>query len=100
MTAMSCKDHDMYAAKSQFITHLMGRVLGQQGLKPTPVDTKGFESVLSLVDSITSDSYDLFFGLYNYNSYSPGVIADLRKAMDEVEEGLRGADSNNSSNPR
>lgn len=89
MKAMSCTDHDMYAAKSQFITHLMGRVLGQQGLEPTPVDTKGFESILSLVKSTTSDSYDLFYGLYHYNSYSSDIMIDLRKALDEVEKRLR-----------
>jgi arogenate dehydrogenase (NADP+) len=93
MKAMSCKDHDMYAAKSQFITHLMGRVLGEQGLKATPVDTKGFESVLSLVKSTNSDSYDLFYGLYKYNSYSPSVISDLRQAMNDVEAGLESADN-------
>ena len=43
MVAMSCADHDAYAANSQFITHLMGRILGSQGLVPTPIDTKGFE---------------------------------------------------------
>lgn len=89
MTALSCQDHDEHAAKSQFITHLMGRVLGAQGLAPTPVDTKGFESVLALVDSTSSDSYDLFYGLYKYNQYSLDTIFDLRKAMDNVVENLR-----------
>jgi len=92
MKAMSCTDHDMFAAKSQFITHLMGRVLGQQGLEPTPVDTKGFESVLDLVKSTTSDSYDLFYGLYKFNNYSPDIISDLRRAMDDVESKLRGTE--------
>jgi len=89
MVAMSCKDHDDHAAKSQFITHLIGRVLGSQGLKPTPVDTKGFESILAVVNSTTSDSYDLFYGLYKYNNFSPAVIVALRKAMDDVEDRLK-----------
>lgn len=37
MIAMSCKVHDEYTANSQFITHLMGRILGAQGLSATPV---------------------------------------------------------------
>ena len=37
MVSMSCKDHDGFTANSQFITHLMGRILGAQGLKATPV---------------------------------------------------------------
>jgi hypothetical protein len=41
MIEMSCDLHDKYAANSQFITHLTGRILGQQGLQPTPIDTRG-----------------------------------------------------------
>ena len=41
MIEMSCETHDKYAANSQFITHLMGRILGQQGLESTPIDTRG-----------------------------------------------------------
>jgi prephenate dehydrogenase len=41
MIEMSCEQHDRYAASSQFITHLTGRILGQQGLESTPIDTRG-----------------------------------------------------------
>lgn len=41
MIEMSCDLHDKYAANSQFITHLTGRILGQQGLQSTPIDTRG-----------------------------------------------------------
>ena len=37
MVSMSCKEHDSFTANSQFITHLMGRILGAQGLQATPV---------------------------------------------------------------
>eukprot|EP00934_Nitzschia_sp_Nitz4_P006179 Nitzschia sp. Nitz4//scaffold55_size114948//71815//73068//NITZ4_003908-RA/size114948-processed-gene-0.72-mRNA-1//-1//CDS//3329554551//6169//frame0 len=85
MVPMSAKDHDEYAANSQFITHLMGRILGAQGLTKTPIDTKGFESVLQLVDSTTADSFDLFYGLYKYNrKNSKATIRQLRTAMDNV----------------
>lgn len=30
MVEMSCELHDKYAANTQFITHLMGRILGKQ----------------------------------------------------------------------
>ena len=40
MVAISCANHNTYAAKSQFITHLMGRIMGSQGLAPTHIDTK------------------------------------------------------------
>jgi len=89
MEEMTCKDHDMFAAKSQFITHLMGRVLGKQNLMPTPVDTKGFESVLALTHSTNADSFDLFYGLYKYNNYALDTIFSVRSGIDEVVDDLR-----------
>lgn len=88
MVPMSCRDHDEFAANSQFITHLMGRILGAQGLSPTPIDTKGFESVLKLVGTTTADSFDLFYGLYKYNRNSMETIRKLRYSMDDVVEKL------------
>jgi prephenate dehydrogenase len=78
MVPMSCREHDTYAANSQFITHLMGRILGSQGLEHTPIDTSGFQSVLKLVDITTADSFDLFYGLYKYNQNSMATIVQLR----------------------
>lgn len=89
MVPMSCKAHDEYAANSQFITHLMGRILGAQGLSMTPIDTKGFESVLQLVDSTTADSFELFYGLYKYNTNSMSTIEQLKAAMENVVDNLK-----------
>jgi len=89
MVELSCKEHDAYAANSQFITHLMGRILGEQGLQSTPIDTKGFESVLKLVGTTTADSFDLFFGLYKYNQNSMDTIIKLRSSMEDVVRKLK-----------
>jgi arogenate dehydrogenase (NADP+), plant len=85
MVPMSCADHDAYAANSQFITHLIGRVLASQGLESTPIDTAGFQSVLRLVTNTVSDSFDLFYGLYKYNrKNSYETIQQLQAAMNDV----------------
>ena len=98
MVPLSCKAHDEYAANSQFITHLMGRILGAQGLNFTPIDTKGFESVLKLVDSTTSDSFDLFYGLYKYNKNSRETIKNLKAAMDDVVDDLEKLEAQDTGN--
>lgn len=36
-------------------------------LEATPIDTKGFQSLLSLVDNTANDSFDLYYGLFMYN---------------------------------
>ncbi len=50
MVSMSCSEHDEFTANSQFITHLMGRILGAQGLRATPVR---YSSVISYSDSLS-----------------------------------------------
>ena len=89
MVQLSCRDHDEYAANSQFITHLVGRVLGSQGLAQTPIDTSGFQSVLKLIDSTTADSFELFYGLYKYNENSLKTIKQLQTAMADVVQHLK-----------
>jgi len=88
MIEMSCELHDQYAANSQFITHLTGRILWQQNLAPTPIDTKGFQTVLNLVENTCKDSFDLFFGLYFYNSYASSQLQNIREALSQVERQL------------
>lgn len=88
MIEMSCEQHDEYAANSQFITHLTGRILWQQNLSPTPIDTKGFQTVLNLVENTCKDSFDLFFGLYYYNSYASNQLRKIRDALAGVEKQL------------
>jgi hypothetical protein len=88
MIEMSCDQHDEYAANSQFITHLTGRILWQQNLLPTPIDTKGFQTVLNLVENTCKDSFDLFFGLYFYNKYAANQLQKIREALAQVERQL------------
>jgi len=88
MIEMSSEQHDVYAANSQFITRLTGRILWQQDLSPSPIDTKGFQTVLNLVENTCSDSFDLFFGLYYYNEYAGNQLQKIREALSKVERQL------------
>ena len=87
MIEMTCEQNDEYAASSQFITHLTGRILWQQNLVPTPIDTKGFEALMSIRDNVCKDSFDLFSGLYRFNrTNADKQIHAMRKALDEVQD--------------
>lgn len=88
MIEMTCEQHDEYAANSQFITHLTGRILWQQNLVPTPIDTKGFQTVLNLIENTAKDSFDLFYGLYYYNEYAGVQLQKIREALSKVERQL------------
>lgn len=40
--------------------------------------------MLKLIETTTADSFDLFYGLYKFNSRSRDIIVKLRDAMDDV----------------
>ncbi|KAL1194868.1 Arogenate dehydrogenase 1 [Cardamine amara subsp. amara] len=76
MVEMSCAEHDRHAAGSQFITHTVGRILEKLNLESTPVDTKGYETLLKLVENTAGDSFDLYYGLFLYN---PNAMEQLER---------------------
>ncbi|CAK9064829.1 Bifunctional aspartate aminotransferase and glutamate/aspartate-prephenate aminotransferase (PhPPA-AT) [Durusdinium trenchii] len=81
MVDMSCEAHDEAAAGSQFVTHFTGRMLGNLELQKTPIATKGFETLLDLVENTCKDSFDLFSALYKFNPNSSRQLVGLQQAM-------------------
>ncbi|KAF3453064.1 hypothetical protein FNV43_RR03497 [Rhamnella rubrinervis] len=90
MVEMSCSEHDRYAAGSQFITHTMGRILEKLGLKSTPINTKGYETLLKLVENTAGDSFDLYYGLFMYNVNAMEQLEKLDLAFESLKKQLFG----------
>ncbi|KAI5679621.1 hypothetical protein M9H77_00848 [Catharanthus roseus] len=90
MVEMSCSEHDKYAAGSQFITHTMGRVLEKLQLETTPINTKGYETLLDLVENTASDSFDLYYGLFMYNKNAMEQLERLDLAFESLKKELLG----------
>lgn len=90
MVEMTCEEHDRQAASTQFITHTVGRVLGAMDLKPTDINTKGFDSLLNLVNNTANDSFDLYYGLFLYNQNATDELERLEDAFDLVKKQLFG----------
>lgn len=88
MVEMTCEKHDAYAASSQFVTHTTGRMLGALDLGETPINTKGYEQLLTLVENTTHDSFDLYYGLYSYNPSAREQLTRLEDALREVKNNL------------
>lgn len=53
MLEMTCEEHDKLAARSQFLTHTIGRILSEMDVEPTPLDTKGFQKLVEVVGATT-----------------------------------------------
>ena len=88
MVDMTCEEHDRQAASTQFITHTVGRMLGEMGLDSTTINTKGYESLLSLVNNTANDSFDLYYGLFMYNQNATQELQRLEQAFDAVRQQL------------
>ncbi|KAH7314701.1 hypothetical protein KP509_21G016800 [Ceratopteris richardii] len=88
MVEMSCEEHDRHAASSQFITHTVGRILGKLGLNCTPINTRGYETLLDLVNNTCGDSFDLYYGLFMYNVNATEELDRLEIAFDSVKKQL------------
>ncbi|KAL5731195.1 arogenate dehydrogenase (NADP(+)) [Ranunculus cassubicifolius] len=90
MVEMSCEEHDRHAAGSQFITHTIGRILSHLELESTPINTKGYETLLQLTENTVSDSFDLYYGLFMYNVNATDQIENLDRAFETVKQKLFG----------
>ncbi|GJP43521.1 hypothetical protein CLOM_g2971 [Closterium sp. NIES-68] len=88
MVEMTCEEHDKYAAGTQFVTHTVGRVLGKLGLESTPINTKGYETLLNLVENTSGDSFDLYYGLFMYNTNATEELQRVEMAFDAVKKQL------------
>ncbi|CAI5481069.1 unnamed protein product [Closterium sp. Yama58-4] len=88
MVEMTCEEHDKYAAGTQFVTHTVGRVLGKLGLESTPINTKGYETLLKLVENTAGDSFDLYYGLFMYNTNATEELQRLEMAFDALKKQL------------
>jgi arogenate dehydrogenase (NADP+) len=81
---MSAEEHDQYAANSQGITHFIGRVLDEVGMKSTPIDTLGTQKLLEIKAQTCNDSWELFCGLQTKNPYTSEMRVHLGEAVDSV----------------
>ncbi|PON83257.1 Prephenate dehydrogenase/arogenate dehydrogenase [Trema orientale] len=88
MLEISCEEHDKMAAKSQFLTHTIGRVLSEMAIESTPINTKGFETLIQLKENTVKDSFDLYSGLFIRNRFAKQELENLELAIKKVKQKL------------
>ena len=86
---MSAEKHDEEAAYSQGVTHFVGRVLHEMGMKPTPIATQGYKSLMTIVEQTCNDPVQLFYDLQRYNPYAREMRLSLQVAIEKVINALR-----------
>jgi hypothetical protein len=59
-------------------------------LESTPINTKGYESLLDLVENTSGDSFDLYYGLFMYNRNVLEMLERLDLAFEDLRKQLFG----------
>ncbi|MBT7118576.1 MAG: prephenate dehydrogenase/arogenate dehydrogenase family protein, partial [Candidatus Marinimicrobia bacterium] len=86
---MSPEQHDRMAAQTQGVTHFLGRMLKEYGIRKTTIDTQGFRDLLDLVDQTCNDTWELYTDLQLYNPYTDDMIDKLKLAMASLDNRLK-----------
>ena len=82
--------HDILAAKTQGITHFLGRTLKEFGIQKTNLDTQGFRDLINLVNQTCNDTWELYTDLQTYNPYTDKMIKKLKKSLNKMEKLSKG----------
>ena len=86
---MSPDQHDRMAAKTQGVTHFLGRMLKEFGIRKTAIDTQVFRDLLDLVDQTCNDTWELYTDLQLYNPYTDDMINKLKLATESLGNHLK-----------
>lgn len=89
MVQMTAEQQDIHTADAEFVTHLVGRLLGSGKILPaTPVSSKEYAALCDVTDMTSSDNFDEFYGMYKYNPRAQEHISALRENLAKVERQL------------
>ncbi len=69
-------------------------MLAELKVSSTPINTKGFESLLGVVNTTCNDSFELFYGLYKYNANARSELDNLERALKQIRIKLEEAEKN------
>jgi prephenate dehydrogenase len=86
---LSPDEHDKMAAASQGITHFIGRILNESGVRSTDINTLGFNELLGVIEQTCNDSWDLFKDLQKYNPYTNDMIDDLVTVIENIHKQIK-----------
>ena len=85
---MSPAEHDRQAARTQGITHYLGRVLAGLELEESPIGTLGYRQLLEIIEQTCHDSWQLFLDLQRYNPHTRGMREQLGRSLAAIDRVL------------
>ncbi|KAI2508297.1 prephenate dehydrogenase [Fragilaria crotonensis] len=88
MVEMTAEQHDASTADAEFVTHLTGRLLDRDLLPATPVTSREYAALCDVADMASGDSFDLFFGMFKFNTRAKEHLNKMRENLAMVERQL------------
>lgn len=80
------EEHDKQAARSLSFVHYLGRVLGEMKVGKQKISSMGFERLLTVNETVTNDTWQLFYDMQKYNPYAKKERGKFRKCCDRTEK--------------
>ena len=81
--------HDQDIANSLALTHFIGRSLIELNVKELQIDTKGYNRLLRILDTVKNDTWELFKDMNNYNPYATKTRKGFIKAVNKINQRLK-----------
>jgi prephenate dehydrogenase len=82
------EEHDTQVARSQFLTHFIGRGTVGAGVGRLALSTKTHEALMDIVDVVTHDTMELFEDMATFNPMAPAVRAEFLAALQAIDAHL------------
>ena len=81
---ITAEEHDMMAARSQGLTHFVGRVIDDFGTNQTRIDTEGYKALHKLVNQTCNDTWELLEDIQNFNPFTEKMISELNESFEKI----------------
>ena len=86
--SMTPDEHDREAARTQGVTHFMGRIFAELGLRPSAIATVGYNRLTEVMEQTCNDPWQLFVDLQYYNPHTAAMRADVLDAINHLSRRL------------
>lgn len=78
-------EHDAQVARTQFLTHFIGRGAVRAGIDRLPLSTRSHDALMDIVDVVGNDSTELFEDMAAFNPMASVVRAEFLAALRAID---------------
>lgn len=84
----TAEEHDREVARTQALTHWIGRALERFGAEPREIDTMGYRRLLEVLAYVNRDTLELFEDMQRWNPFAAETRVEFLGRMEELHREL------------